>query len=140
VRDSYESSVAKFQERAKSALGDDYTLEPSIDAIYPVAETADRGSQLGQIISSYFDNALDGIESLTKRGQDTEAAELFNSMVPNRKLVIVIDKDAGFTYCGSRFQDGDFQLVIHPESLWVNVSYITENLDRKLDMGLFAPS
>jgi hypothetical protein len=124
-----------LQARLKATLGEDYTLEPSIDALYAVAE--DRGSQLGSILFSYFDSAIDGIDYLTKKGKDKEAVELFNSLVPNRKFIIHIDKEAGFNYCGPRFREGDFDLVIHPDNVWTNVDSITENLDRKLDIALF---
>jgi hypothetical protein len=136
VRDKYESKVENLQERLKIALGEDYTIEPSIDAIYPGAEAKGYGVQLGAVVYSYFDNAIKGVENLTNSGKDKEAVDLFNSLVPNRKFIIVLDKDAGYNYCGPRFREGDFDLVIHPDNVWSNVSNIAEDLDRKIDMGL----
>jgi len=137
LRDKYESKVENLQERLKIALGEDYTIEPSIDAIYPGAEAKGYGVQLGAVVYSYFDNAIKGVENLTNSGKDKEAVDLFNSLVPNRKFIIVLDKDAGYNYCGPRFREGDFDLVIHPDNVWSNVSNIAEDLDRKIDMALF---
>jgi hypothetical protein len=85
-------------------------------------------------LSSYFSEAVDGIERLTDKGKATMAVGVFNSLVPNRKFAIAFDKEA-FNYCGARFQDGDYQIVIHPEQLWCNTSNVNEYLDRKINMG-----
>jgi hypothetical protein len=58
--------------------------------------------------------------------------------VPNRKVVLVFDKDAGYTYCGPRFQGGDYQIVINPGMFYTNVDRAgDEQLDRQLDIGSF---
>jgi hypothetical protein len=102
--------------------------------MFAAAEGTDRAVQLGSMLYSYFDNTISGVEDLTKKGKDAEAVQVFNSLVPNRKIVVIFDKEL-FRYCGTRFQDGDYQIVIHPEQLWVASNSINEYLTRVIDMG-----
>jgi hypothetical protein len=102
--------------------------------MFAAAEGTDRAVQLGSMLYSYLDNTIRGIEDLTKKGKDAEAVQVFNSLVPNRKIVVISDKEL-FRYCGTRFQDGDYQIVIHPEQLWVASNSINEYLTRVIDMG-----
>lgn len=91
-------------------------------------------SQIGQIAANYYDEFVSGLESLTDKGKDTEAAAVFNSLVPSKKLTLVLDKEP-FSYCGSRFINDECQLVVHPEALYVNTSNVVEYLARWIDMG-----
>jgi hypothetical protein len=154
VRDSWESVLPSYQERVKKCLGEEYTLDPNIEGLYAATVETDRASQVGlcvvspevsradrlnisqvgRIAANYYDQFLSGLESLTDKGKDREAAALFNSLVPTKRVTLVFDKEP-FNYCGSRFINDEYQLVVHPEHLYVNTSYVVEHLARWVDMG-----
>jgi hypothetical protein len=104
VRDNYEAKVPELQKRFMEYLGEQYELVPNTEAFYPVLDSAGRGSQIGEIVLDYFQNAADGVRNLTDGGQNEEYVSLFNSVATARKVSLVVDTQ--FLYCGSRFNDG----------------------------------
>jgi hypothetical protein len=52
LRDNWEPQLPTFTTQWKTSLGEDYVLEPSLDSFYQVAESANRGAQVGKILTA----------------------------------------------------------------------------------------
>jgi hypothetical protein len=122
VRDSWEAHRDSLSSKVSSLLGETYTLDVNMNAIYPYAdESSYAKNSPGQMTKSYFDSFIYHLESYVKKyGDDGKAT--FNNTVSAKKITFEVDDTGKFSYCGCDIKDGRFRILAKDNYLGTNIN------------------
>ena len=121
MRDNWEAHKEAIASKIASLLGETYTLEVDMCAIFPYATYSYPQDRPGEMTRSYFENFVECLERYLKStGDDGKAS--FNATVTARKITFEIDDTGKFSYCGCDIKDGRFRILSAENYLASNIS------------------
>jgi len=121
VRDGWESEKESISTKVAALLGQTYSLEVDMNAIYPYAGDGYAKDRPGDMTKNYFDGFLYQLENyLQKYGDDGKAT--FNNTVTAKKVALEIDDMGKVSYCGCDIKDGRFRILAGENYLATNIS------------------
>lgn len=122
VRDDWEIVKSNLETKVQDFLGEKYSLEVDMLALYPYATDWAKNSP-GSMVHAYFEGFVYNLERYTTTyGADGKAT--FNTVVSQKKITLEIDdvSPKRFTYCGCDIKDGRFRILAGEEYLGTNVN------------------
>ena len=127
MRDSWEAHKDSISSRVATLLGETYTLEVDMHAIYPYAGDGYAKDRPGEMTKSYFEGFADQLENYIKTyGDDGKAT--FNSTVSTKKITFEIDDAGKVSYCGCDIKEGRFRILAGETYLGTNISDACRNI------------
>jgi hypothetical protein len=110
VRDSWESSKASIETKISQLLGEKYTCEVNMNAIFAYADSGYAKDTPGKMVKEYFDGFITKLEPyLQQYGDDGKST--FNSMVSSKVVTFEVDPTAEFWYGGCDIKEGKFRIL-----------------------------
>ena len=120
VRDNWESKKPDLTSKVSSILGEPYTLEVDMNAVYAYATDGYAKDRPGDLTNAYFESFVNHIENYVKTyGEDGKAT--FNSVVPTRKITLEVDDTGKVGYCGCDITEGRFRILSGETYLGTNI-------------------
>ena len=121
VRDDWESLKSNLATKVKDLLGEQYSLEVDMHAIYPYASDWAKTSP-GCMVHSYFEGFVYNLEKYIIT-YGTDGKTTFNNVVSNKKISLEMDDvtPKRFTYCGCDIKEGRFRILAGEDYLGTNV-------------------
>lgn len=121
MRDSWEAHKESISSQIAAQLGETYTLEVDMNAIYAYASEGYAKDRPGQMTKDYFDGFVWQLDNYLKTyGEDGKAT--FNSTVSTKKITLEIDDTGKFSYCGCDIKEGRFRILAAENYLATNIS------------------
>lgn len=121
MRDSWESQKGALASKISSLLGETYTLEVDMNAIYPYGTYSYPQDRPGEMTKCYFEGFVSRLEEyLNHTGEDGKST--FNAVVTTRKISFEIDDTGKFTYCGCDVKEGRFRILAAENYLASNIN------------------
>jgi hypothetical protein len=137
VRDSWEAHKESLATKVSSLLGEAYTLEVDMNAIYPYATYSYSKDRPGDMTKSYFEGFVYKLENYLKAtGDDGKAT--FNSTVSSRKITLEIDDTGKVSYCGCDIKEGRFRILAAEEHLASNIADACSNMLKAVEAAELA--
>jgi hypothetical protein len=121
VRDSWESVKDNLCGKISTLLGETYTAEVNMNALYAYAEDSSYGKNTpGELTKRYYEGFIYQLERfLTACGDDGKQS--FNECVSAKKISLEIDESVSVGYCGCDIKDGRFRILSGPTYLGTNI-------------------
>jgi hypothetical protein len=120
VRDNWESQKPELASKVASILGQTYTLEVNMNAVYAYATDGYAKDRPGDLTRSYFESFVNHIENYVKTYGD-DGKSTFNSVVPTRKITLEVDEEGKVGYCGCDIKEGRFRILAGENYLGTNI-------------------
>ncbi|CEJ92288.1 hypothetical protein VHEMI07948 [[Torrubiella] hemipterigena] len=128
VRDNFDNKKADMEKELSSALGQAWTIDVNINAIYPYAPNDNYGQHSpGSMTAEYIDSAIRRIKYYKdKFGAD--GVDELNKAATAHVLTIDMDLEEKFTYCGPKISDdGKLVILINPNNVACNIDDAINN-------------
>lgn len=120
MRDAWESQKDSFSSKIAALLGETYTLEVDMNAVYAYATDGYSKDRPGEMTKSYFEAFVGHLEDYLKvYGDDGKAT--FNANVSTKKITFEVEDTGKFTYCGCDIKEGRFRILAAENYLGTNV-------------------
>lgn len=133
VRDNWEANKAEFASKIATLLGETYSLEVDMNAIYPYAEDSSWAkTSPGGMTKGYFEGFVYQLERyLTEFGDDGKTT--FNEAVSTKKIAFEVDDTGKIGYCGCDIKDGRFRILAGETYLGTNISDACYNMVKAVE-------
>src|SRR5579859_3873128 len=122
VRDDWEIVKSNLATKIQELLGEPYSLEVDMLALYPYASDWAKTSP-GAVVHNYFEGFVYQLERyLTNYGADGKST--FNAVVSEKKITLEIDDvtPKRFSYCGCDVKEGRFRILAGEDYLGTNIN------------------
>lgn len=130
VRDDWEIVKSNLEDKVKDLLGEKYSLEVNMLALYPyAADSSYAKSSPGSMVHNYFEGFVYQLERyINAYGADGKST--FNALVDQKKITLEIDDvtPARFSYCGCDIKEGRFRILANENYLGTNVGDACYNM------------
>jgi len=122
VRDSWEANKSEYASKVAALLGETYSLEVDMNAIYPYADDGSWAKDRpGDMTKGYFEGFVTQLERYVKDyGNDGKTS--FNQAVSTKKISFEVDDTGKVGYCGCDIKDGRFRILAGETYLGTNIS------------------
>lgn len=122
VRDSWESEKESLASKISSLLGEKYSCDVNMNAIYPYAEDGSYAKNSpGQLTKAYFEGFIYNLERfLTSCGDDGKKS--FNETVLTKIITFEVDDTGSVGYCGCDIKEGRFRILAGESYLGSNIN------------------
>ena len=121
VRDNWEANRDAIATKVSGLLGEQYTLEVDMNAVYPYADSGYAKDRPGQMTKDYFDGFLYRLEEYLKKYGD-DGKNTFNQVVTTKKITFEVDPTKDFYYCGCDVKEGRFRILAKEGYLATNIN------------------
>jgi hypothetical protein len=121
VRDGWEAEKGPIATKVASLLGETYSLDVDMTALYPYAGDGYAKDRPGDMVKNYFEGFIYQLENyVQKYGEDGK--KTFNSVVTSKKVTLEIDDTGKHSYCGCDVKDGRFRILAAENYLATNIN------------------
>lgn len=121
VRDGWEAEKETISTKVAAILGQTYSLEVDMNALYPYAGEGYAKDRPGEMTKNYFEGFLYQLENYSRKyGDDGKAS--FNNTVTAKKITLEIDDTGKVSYCGCDIKDGRFRILSGENYLATNIN------------------
>jgi len=122
MRDNWEANKAEFSSKIATLLGETYSLEVDMNALYPYAEDDSWAkTSPGGMTKGYFEGFVYQLERyLAEFGADGKTT--FNEAVSTKQIAFEVDDTGKIGYCGCDIKDGRFRILAGETYLGTNIS------------------
>jgi hypothetical protein len=132
VRDSWEKEKDVISSKIANLLGESYTLDVDMHALYPYATSGYSQTRPGGMTKDYFDAFVDKLEYYVRTYGD-DGKTTFNKMVTTKKISLEIDGTGRFSYCGCDIKEGRFRILAAEEYLGTNIYDACQNMIKAVE-------
>ena len=127
VRDGWEAHRDSISAKIAALLGEPYSLEVDMHALYPYAAEGYAKDRPGEMTKDYFEGFVYQLESYLKTyGDDGKAT--FNSTVSTKQITLEIDDTGNISYSGCDIKEGRFRILAGENYLASNISDACRNI------------
>ncbi|KAI1169714.1 hypothetical protein F4777DRAFT_192250 [Nemania sp. FL0916] len=125
LRDAWEAKKEAITAKISDILGVAWTLEADPNQIYAYAKEGYAKERIGACIHDYFDYASRRLDEFKNTFGDDGVNEL-NSICYAHVMVLDVDEEKRFTYCGPNVLNGQLRLLFAPDKLATNIESCLE--------------
>ncbi|KAJ8104576.1 hypothetical protein ONZ43_g7784 [Nemania bipapillata] len=121
VRDGWDAKKEAIETRISETFGVPWKIDVNPNQIYAYAKDGYAKESLGDCIHEYFDSASRRLVEFEETYGEDGVKEL-NSICHAHVMVMDIDDQKRFSYCGADVIDGQLRLLFAPGYLASNIS------------------
>ncbi|KAJ3279396.1 hypothetical protein HK104_001508 [Borealophlyctis nickersoniae] len=128
----YEPKLKEHLDKFGQAIGGTWTFDCDFAAVYEAVAEDDK-PRIGEVVYNMYMGAL--TENVCRLAQDEMVKEAIEEAAPNKKIVFMLGPVADDAYEKTHdinFNDDNLNIVVPPQSFWINTHKVGEYIEKRL--------